>query len=132
MGIPLNSQAGVDDRLAGQPRRLRRIRGLGWRVQESPERIHQDLAEWGILESDAPIRFTKRFQGALARAAAQLQQLEASGAPLGGNAVENQVEAAMAAHLKGKGKRVGLGHRRFVVAVHLAGLPEAVRKVLGL
>ena len=101
-------------------------------MEESPEQIHHDLVEWGILEPDAPIRFTKRFQGALARAAAQLQEIEASGAPLGGNAVENQAEAALAAHLQGKGKKVGLGHRRFVVAVHVAGLPEAVRKILGL
>jgi hypothetical protein len=112
--------------------KIKASRRLGPDVEESPERIHKDLAEWGILEADAPIRFTKRFQGALARAASQLQQLEASGTPLGGNAVENQVEAALAAHVKGKGKKVGLGHRRFVVAVHLAGLPEAVRKILGL
>lgn len=105
--------------------------GFGGDVEASPERIHQDLVEWGILEAEAPIRFTKRFQGALARAASELQRLEASGTLVGGNAIANQVEAALAAHVRGKGKKVGLGHRRFVVAVHLAGLPEAVRRVLG-
>lgn len=100
-------------------------------MSESLERVHKDLVEWGVLEADAPVRFTRRFQGALARSAAQLQEVDASGA-LGGNPVQNQAEAALAAHLKGKGKRVGLEHRQFVVAVHLSGLPAAVRKTLGL
>lgn len=97
----------------------------------APQRIHEDLVAWEVLEPDAPIRFTRRFRGALARAAAELQASERGGQGTGGDAIENQVETALGAFLQPSGKRAGPGHRRFVRAVHVASLPEAVRRILG-
>ena len=105
--------------------------GLHGPVPE-PEETHKDLVEWNVLEPDAPIRFTRRFQGALARAAAALQAAQEAGEALPGEPLALQVETALGAFLGPKGKRAGLEHRAFVRAVHAAGLPEAVRKILGL
>ncbi|MBI2078243.1 MAG: hypothetical protein HYT80_07745 [Euryarchaeota archaeon] len=97
-----------------------------------PEEVHKDLVEWHVLEPDAPIRFTRRFRGALARAAAALQAADAAGGQVPGDPLANQVETALGLFLREKGKKAGLGHQAFVVAVHAAALPEAVRKLLGL
>lgn len=97
----------------------------------SPESIRADLAAWGVLESQGPPRFTRRFQGALARAAAGLQAVEVEGKEVPGNPVANQAEAALAAFLAGSGHPVTDGHRKFVTALQLALLPPAVRKALG-
>ncbi|HLE48251.1 MAG TPA: hypothetical protein VI818_08140 [Candidatus Thermoplasmatota archaeon] len=96
-----------------------------------PERLHADLTEWGVLENGKPARFTRRFQAALARAAAELQAAEAAGEGTGGPPVGNQVETALAAFLRGEGKRAGPEHRAFVRALHVMSLPGAVRKLLG-
>lgn len=96
-----------------------------------PEALHRDLVEWGILEPEPPVRFTKRFQGALARSAAGLQAASEAGAGPTGDPVRHQVESALASFLSKEGKRIGPGHVAFVHAVHLAGLPEAVRRLLG-
>lgn len=97
-----------------------------------PAELERDLRAWGVLEPDAPVRFTRRFQGALARAASALQAVEQAGQGAGGDVVGHQVDAALAMFLgEEKGKDIGPGHRAFARAVHLAGLPEAVRRVLG-
>lgn len=95
------------------------------------EAVRADLVAWGVLEPDEPVRFTRRFRGALARAAAQLQVAEREGQAPPGSPVERQVEAALVDHLAPEGKVGGLEHRAFVAAVHTMSLPEAVRRVLG-
>jgi hypothetical protein len=96
-----------------------------------PAELEQDLIEWGVLEPTPPARFTRRFQGALARAASGLQAVEQAGEGAGGDAVGHQVDAALATFLGERGKEVRPGHRAFARAVHLASLPEAVRRILG-
>jgi hypothetical protein len=97
-----------------------------------PEELHRDLIDWQVLEPDAPIRFTRRFRGAMARAAATLQAAEAAGHPPPGDPITQQVETALDLFLDPEGRRAGPGHRAFVRAVHIATLPEAVRRLLGL
>jgi hypothetical protein len=96
-----------------------------------PAELEQDLVEWGVLESTPPARFTRRFQGALARSASALQAVEQAGQGAAGDVVGHQVDAALATFMGEKGKEVLPGHRAFVRAVHLAGLPEGVRRLLG-
>lgn len=96
-----------------------------------PAELRQDLVAWGVLEPDAPIRFTRRFQGALARAASALQAVEQAGQGASGDVVGHQVDAALGTFLGESGGEVGPGHRAFVRAVHLASLPDAVRRILG-
>ena len=96
-----------------------------------PAELERDLVGWGVLEPDSPARFTRRFQGALARSASALQAVEEAGQGAGGDVVGHQVDAALATFLEEKGKGVRPGHRAFVRAVHLAGLPEGVRRLLG-
>ena len=97
-----------------------------------PRDLHRDLVKWGVLEPDSPVRFTRRFQGALARAAATLQAAEKGGQGTAGDAVGHLVETALAEFLNTQGKRFGPGHVRFVRALHVSLLPEAVRSALGL
>lgn len=43
----------------------------------------------------------------------------------------HQVDAALATFLGKEGAKVRPGHRAFARTVHLASLPEAVRRILG-
>jgi hypothetical protein len=95
-------------------------------------KVQRDLVAWDVLEPEPPIRFTRRFKGALTRAAAQLQAAEQSGQAVTGHPLQNQVEVALAGFLEGKEGEAGREHRQFVVAVHLESLPAAVRRLLGL
>ena len=101
-------------------------------MDDDVQRLHQDLVEWGVLEPGIPVRFTRRFQAALARAAAHLQAAERNGQKTDGDALSTQVEAALTDFLEKEGKRCGPGHVRFARAVHLLGLPPAARAALGL
>lgn len=94
-------------------------------------RVQGDLVSWGILEPDAPVRVTRRFRGALMRAAASLQAEEAAGSALPGSAVEAMVRRALEDHEVPTGVRVTATHRSFLVAVQLASLPDAVRQAIG-
>ena len=96
----------------------------------TPERLHADLVSLGVLEDDSPVRFTTRFRGALARAAARLQAEEGGGATAV-QAVDRQVRAALDEHLGEKRGAAGPGHVAFVRVVHVESLPEAVRRLLG-
>ena len=96
-----------------------------------PADLHGDLVEWGVIEAEGPIRFTRRFRGALARAAAGLQAAEQGGQGTAGDPLNHQIETALSEFLAPLGTRAGLGHRAFVRAVHVSSLPEAVRRILG-
>lgn len=98
--------------------------------EERIQRAQSDLTAWGILESDEPVRFTRRFRGALARAALELQAAEREGRAPDGPALRVQVETALQAFLDGVAE-AGPEHRAFAVAVHLSSMPEAVRRTLG-
>jgi hypothetical protein len=96
-----------------------------------PAALEQDLIRWGVLEPGPPARFTRRFQGALARSASALQAVEQGGHGAGGDVVGHQVDAALATFLGKEGAKVNAGHRAFARAVQLASLPEGVRRILG-
>jgi hypothetical protein len=96
-----------------------------------PASLHHDLVSWGVLEPDAPVRFTRRFQGALARAAGALQTVEKAGQGRGDDVVGHQVDTALATFLGKEGGKVEAGHRAFARAVQLSSLPEGVRRILG-
>jgi len=97
-----------------------------------PAELEQDLIRWGVLEPGAPARFTRRFQGALARSASALQAVEKAGEGAAGDVVGHQVDAALATFLgEEEGAKVEKGHRAFARAVQLAALPDGVRRILG-
>jgi hypothetical protein len=96
------------------------------------ERAHAELIDWGVLERELPPRVTKRFTGALMRAFAELQAEEQRVARRPGNPVANAVDLAFEAYPVPPGAVVSPEHRRFVTAVYIASLPDAVRSSLGL
>lgn len=94
-------------------------------------RVHADLIDWGILEPDAPVRITRRFRGALMRAAGELQAEEQSGKKRPGSPVETMVTLALSEYPLPPGASAREPHRKFLVAVQLASLPDAVRGLVG-
>lgn len=94
--------------------------------------IEADLVAWGLLERDEALRPTRRFRGALARAAMELQEAEKAGRAPPGNPVENVVASALRDFPLPEGAVAGDRHRAFLVAVQVASLPEAARGLLGL
>ena len=96
-------------------------------------RIEGELVEWGVLERAPELQITRRFRGALMRAAARLQAEEqAAGRPPAENPVARAVEVAFSDYPFPPGVIAGDAHRRFLVAVEVASLPPAVRQMLGL
>jgi len=100
-------------------------------MQETIEAVRRDLVTWGVLEPDDPVRFTRRFRGALARAAASLQGRKEAG-ETGLRAVEGQVDLALDDLVEADDAGLSDRHRRFVVALQVTSLPPSVRSVLGL
>lgn len=92
------------------------------------EAVHEDLVRWGVVEAGTPVVFTRRFRGALARAAAVLQEGEKRGEKPQGEPLRRQVEVALAQFTKGAALA---DHATFCVALHVSTLPEAVRRLLG-
>jgi hypothetical protein len=96
-------------------------------------RVEGDLIGWGLLERAPSLQLTRRFRGALMRAAAKLQaQEQASGQPPAENPVARAVEVALEEYPLPPGAVASDAHRRFLVAVEIASLPPAVRGLLGL
>ena len=94
-------------------------------------RIEAELRAWGLLEAEGEPRLSRRFRGALARAAALLQEEEATGRRPEGHPVARAVDAALASFTLPPGAAPGPRHRAFLVAVEVASLPENVRAMLG-
>jgi hypothetical protein len=93
-------------------------------------RTEAELLGWGLLEPGPPLAWSRRLRGAVMRAAAGLQEAEATGrAPAG-----HPVLVALAAALEQSfpDLRVTPRHHAFLAAVELAALPAAVRDLLGL
>ena len=87
----------------------------------------EDLVAWGLLEpGPAGPALSRRFRGALARAAMALQ----AEAP-GGHPVARAIERALADAPLPEGARPEEAHRALLVAVEVASLPPAVRDALG-
>lgn len=95
------------------------------------EEIERDLIEWGLIERGETLALSKRFRGALMRAAAALQEEEKRGERREGNAVANAIGLALDAFPLPSGSVVTPTHRAFLVAVEIESLPPAVRQMLG-
>lgn len=96
------------------------------------ESVENDLVTWGLIEREDGLRPTRRYQGALARAARDLAALERSEGPLAGNPVERVVAWALRDVKLPAGAQLRRDHERFLVAMQLASLPEGVRRAIGL
>jgi hypothetical protein len=92
---------------------------------------HADLVAWGVLEADAPVRITRRFRGALMRAAGELQAEEQAGKKRPGSPVDIMVRVALDGFPLPEGAELREPHRKFVVAVQLASLPSNIREFVG-
>ncbi|GEM_PF-4360551 len=96
------------------------------------EAVEADLVSWGLLERQEGLHPTRRFRGALARAAAELAVVERREGRPAGNPVEHIVLRALRDHPLPLGAKVERDHERFLVALEIASLPEGVRQALGL
>lgn len=98
----------------------------------SLEDIQSDLVAWGLLESGegGPV-WTRRFRGGVMREAARLAEEERAGRKPEGAPLENAVAGALASFPLPEGATVTREHSRFLYAVELASLPDAVRHLMG-
>ena len=92
--------------------------------------VHRELVEWGILDPGTPT-LTRRFRGALMRAASRLQAEERAGHRRPGHAIANAVDEALREYPLPPGAVASAEHRTVVVAIEVASLPPAVRGFLG-
>lgn len=91
-----------------------------------------DLLAWGLLERGAAgLAWSKRFRGAVMRAAAGLAEVEKSGKRPEGAPLANVVRLALQTSELPRDAAPGPGHEQLLVAVELAALPEGLRKFLG-
>lgn len=91
-----------------------------------------ELVEWGILErADARLALTRRFRGALARAAGQLQESDTSAPVAGAEAMRRAAALALVQFPRPPASALRAEHATLIAAVELASLPDAVREVLG-
>lgn len=89
----------------------------------------RDLLAWGYLErADAgEPAWSRRFRGAVLRAAARLAEEERAGRKPPGHPLENAVRGALTELPPPAGAAWSATHEKLLVAVELAALPEAVR-----
>lgn len=90
------------------------------------EQVQAELFAWGVLEEGAPPVLSRRFRGALMRAAAALQPLEAQGRAPPGHPMLVATRLALAE----LGVPATEDHARFAVALEMASLPEGVLALL--
>lgn len=88
-----------------------------------------DLVAWGLLEGDQPT-WTRRFRGAVMRAAGELAARERAGERPDGAPLVNTVTLALASWPLPAGATATETHVRFLVAVELAALPGPVADLL--
>lgn len=96
------------------------------------DRIQADLVAWALLEPgpDGPA-WTRRFRGAVLRAAARLAEEEREGRRPEGAPLEVAVVQALASLDLPAGAVATREHARLLYAVELAALPDAVRAFIG-
>jgi hypothetical protein len=92
-------------------------------------RIEADLAAWGLIERTGDqVQLTRRFRGAVTRAASELQALESEGRAPAGNALETALETALRDFALPQAPTPE--HLRFLFAVEWTSLPAGVRDLL--
>lgn len=94
-------------------------------------RVVEDLVDWGILEREPELQPTRRFRGAIMRAAALLQEEERAGSKRPGHPIEVSVAVALQNYPLPPGAIATREHHQVLVGLQLASLPENVRALLG-
>lgn len=88
-----------------------------------------ELVAWGLLErGPAGLAWSRRFRGAVMRAAAGLAEVERAGKRPEGGPLANAVRLALQTAELPAGARPAAAHERLLVAVELAALPEGARR----
>lgn len=97
-----------------------------------PAALEADLLAWGMLErTPSGVQLTRRLRAGLARAAVHLQEQEAKGQAANGHPLRLALEHALAETTRPPQAQLTPAHMRFLFAVELTSLPEAVRQLLG-
>lgn len=94
------------------------------------EAARAELVDWGVLEPGDALALTRRFRGAIMRAAGELQAEEKDGRRPDGHPLEVAIGVALDGYPVPPGAHAGETHRKLLVAIELASLPDAVRGVL--
>jgi hypothetical protein len=89
-----------------------------------------ELVAWGILERTPALAPTRRFRGALLRAAATLQAEERAGARRPGHPMEVTVGVALDEFPLPQGALLRREHRLLLVGLQIAGMPDEIRALL--
>lgn len=97
---------------------------------DDPARIQADLVAWELLDEEGAA-WSRRLRGAVMRAASRMAELERQGKKPQGGPLSNAVTEALAEWPLPPGAAAGPAHVRFLVAVELAALPEALWEKLG-
>lgn len=90
--------------------------------------VQEDLVAWGLLEAgpQGPA-WTRRFRAAVMREASRLAEEERAGRKPPGHPLENAVAGALRGADLPPGAAPTRAHERYLAAVELAALPEAVK-----
>lgn len=92
----------------------------------------EELLAWGLLERGPQgLGWTRRFRGAVMRAAAGLAEVERSGQRPEGAPLANVVRLALQTAELPPGAAPSRAHEQLLVAIELAALPESMRDLLG-
>lgn len=93
--------------------------------------MQAELVEWGLVElTPSGPALTRRFRGALARAAMLLREEEKAGRRPEGHPVARAIETALAGWELPAGASARRDHARFLTAIEIASLPEQVLALL--
>lgn len=96
------------------------------------EAIERDLLDWGLIErNEGGVAWTRRFRASVMREAARLADEERAGRRSPGAPLETAATAALHAYPLPEGAAPQREHARFLYAVELAALPDAVRDIVG-
>jgi hypothetical protein len=90
--------------------------------------VQEQLVAWGLLEPGPQgLAWSRRFRAAVMREAARLAEEERAGRKPPGHPLENAVAGALRGAELPPGAAHSKVHERYLVAVELAALPEAVK-----
>lgn len=98
--------------------------------EDAIQTAQRELVAWGILEAPEALALTRRFRGAIMRAAAGLQEEEKAGRKRPGHPMEVAIGVALEGYPLPPGALAGEAHRKLLLAIELAALPPAVRGLL--
>ncbi|HVM44445.1 MAG TPA: hypothetical protein VM582_00815, partial [Candidatus Thermoplasmatota archaeon] len=83
---------------------------------EALEAARRELVAWGVVEPAVPPVLSRRFRGAIVRAAARLAAEEQRGERRAGDPVRNAIDEALRDHPLPSGAVAGPAHRELLAA----------------